>query len=75
MAHFAELDENNIVKRVVVVDNSDCGSKDFPESEVFGQEFLYSMGIKGNWKQTSYSGSFRKRFASPEYFYDEKNEY
>lgn len=74
MAHFAELDKNNIVKRVVVVNNQDCGFKEFPESEIFGQEFLYSVGLKGNWKQTSYNNNFRKRYASPGYLYDEIND-
>ena len=52
MAHFAEL-ENNIVKRVIVISNDDCGGGDFPESEPVGQAFIASLGISGNWMQTS----------------------
>ena len=58
MAHFAEI-ENNIVRRVIVVANSDCGGGDFPESEPVGQEFLTSLGLSGVWKQTSYNANFR----------------
>lgn len=64
MAHFAELDENNKVLRVIVISNDDCGGGTFPESESIGQTFIASLGITGVWKQTSYSASFRGRFAS-----------
>jgi hypothetical protein len=55
MAHFAKIDENNIVQDVIVVNNEDCGNLEFPESEPIGQAFLASCGIEGNWKQTSYN--------------------
>ena len=62
MAHFAEIDSNNIVLRVLVVDNSE---------EHRGQEFLANdLGLGGTWIQTSYSGSFRKNFAGIGYTYD-----
>lgn len=64
MAHFAELDENNKVLRVIVVSNNDCGGGDFPESEPIGQAFIASLGITGTWKQTSYNNNFRGRYAS-----------
>ena len=64
MAHFAELDENNKVLRVIVVGNADCGGGDFPESETTGIHFLKSLGFSGIWKQASYNSNFRKRFAS-----------
>lgn len=63
MAHFAKI-ENNIVTQVIVVDNNDCGNVDFPESETIGQEFIASIGLEGEWKQTSYNSNFRKQFAS-----------
>lgn len=63
MAHFAEVDENNIVKRVVVVDNS---------LEDRGAEFLADeLGLGGRWIQTSYNNSFRKQFAGIGYMYDD----
>ena len=63
MAHFAELDENNKVIRVLVVSNNDCGGGNFPESEPIGQSFLASLGLSGVWKQTSINSNFRKRYA------------
>jgi hypothetical protein len=69
MAHFAEV-ENNIVKRVIVISNDDCGGGDFPASEPVGQEFIASLGISGYWMQTSFSGSFRKALACPDSIYD-----
>jgi hypothetical protein len=52
MANFAKI-ENGIVKDIIVIDNSDCGGGNFPESEKIGQEFIRSLGIKGEWLQTS----------------------
>lgn len=54
MAHFAELDENNVVKRVIVVDDSDCLDENGDESEAVGIQFCQRIGkLGGNWKQTS----------------------
>jgi len=69
MAHFAKV-ENNIVNEVIVVDNTDCGGGDFPASEPVGQAFIASLGITGDWKQTSYSGSFRGTYAGLGWSYD-----
>ena len=63
MAHFALIDDSNIVRQVIVVSNDDCGGGDFPTSEPVGQAFIASLGIPGTWLQTSYSGSFRVRYA------------
>jgi hypothetical protein len=71
MAHFVKIDENNKVVETIVVNNSDCGDVEFPESEQIGQVFLASIGLEGNWKQTSYNSSFRKNFAGFGYSYDE----
>jgi len=62
MAHFAEI-KNGLVQQVIVVANSDCGGGEFPESEPIGQAFIASIGLSGVWKQTSYSASFRNRYA------------
>jgi len=62
MAHFAEI-KNDIVQRVTVVSNSDCGGGNFPESEPIGQAFIASLGIDGDWLQTSYNSNFRGMFA------------
>jgi hypothetical protein len=69
MAHFALVTEN-IVENVIVVANSDCGGGDFPESEPVGQAFIASLGLTGQWLQTSYSGSFRGHFAGASYTFD-----
>ena len=69
MAHFARV-ENNIVQQVIVVADADCGGGNFPASEPVGQAFLASLGLGGEWKQTSYSGSFRGRYAGIGYTFD-----
>ena len=62
MAHFAEINENNIVTRVLVVDNS---------LEHRGQDFLANdVGLGGTWIQTSYNRNFRGNFAAIGYVYD-----
>jgi hypothetical protein len=70
MAHFAKLDENNIVLEVLVVNNEAIDNLSFPESEPIGVEFCKSLyGIDTIWKQTSYNGSFRKHYAGKGYTY------
>jgi len=64
MAHFAKVD-NNIVQEVIVISNDDCNNLPFPESEPIGQAFIASIGLTGEWLQTSYSGSFRNIYAGP----------
>lgn len=64
MAHFAKLDENNVVIEVNVVSNEVVNNLPFPDSEPLGIAFLTEWsGGYTNWKQTSYSKSFRKNFA------------
>ena len=70
MAHFAQVDEYQIVSNVIVVDNSDCGGGDYPESEPIGQDFIASIGIEGDWLQTSYHGNFRGQYAGQGMTYD-----
>ena len=69
MAHFARID-NGVVREVIVVNNADCGGGDFPESEPIGQAFIASIGIAGEWLQTSYNGNFRGTYAGIGYTYD-----
>lgn len=62
MAHFAEIDDNNIVTRVLVVHNDD---------EHRGADFLANdLGLGGTWIQTSYNGNIRKNYAGVGYSYD-----
>lgn len=69
MAHFARVD-SGIVKQVIVVSNDDCAGGDFPASETAGQAFIASLGLMGEWLQTSYNHNFRGRFAGIGLFYD-----
>jgi hypothetical protein len=69
MAHFARI-EKGIVREVIVVNNSDCGGGDFPESEPIGQKFINFIGLEGEWKQTSYNSNFRGAYAGLAYTYD-----
>lgn len=71
MAHFAELDENNVVVRVLVVDNVDITNRTGVEQESVGQAFLDGLlPGSGTWIQTSYNHNFRARFAGIGYTYD-----
>lgn len=70
MAHFAELDANNTVLRVIVVNNNDCLDENGNESEAVGVQFCQNL-LGGNWIQTSYNGNFRKRYAGIGYIYNQ----
>jgi hypothetical protein len=72
MAHFAELDSNNVVLRVVVIGNSDILDENGNESESVGIEFCQHLFNGGIWKQTSYNGKFRKNYAGIGYLFDEQ---
>lgn len=69
MAHFARV-EDNVVREVIVIDNNDCNGGDFPESEAAGQAFINSIGLNGTFKQTSYNGNFRGKYAGVGDTYD-----
>jgi len=65
MAHFAELDANNIVINVVVVNNSDVLDENGQESEQVGIQFLKNLfGEASRWIQTSFNGNIRKNYAN-----------
>lgn len=72
MAYFAQLDENNVVTQVISVNNAVIGEPEvsFPDTESAGVEFIASLGLDGVWKQTSFNGKFRGRFAGIGYTYD-----
>lgn len=69
MAHFAKLDDNNVVLAVHVV-NNDVITIDGAESEQAGIDFLSDLHGHSNWKQTSYNKTFRKNYASVGDIYD-----
>ena len=66
MAHFAELDKNNVVLRVVVVGN-DCVSSD---EHIDGETWCVNFFKGGTWKQTSYNNNFRKQYCGIGYTFD-----
>ncbi len=73
MAHFAELDENNVVLRVIVVDNRDTSDANGVEKEHIGAAFCERI-LGGRWLQTSYNGNKRKNYAGQGYTYDEQRD-
>jgi len=60
MSHFAEIDKDGVVQRVIVAE------QDFINSGAVGDSF--------NWVQTSYNGNFRKQFAGMGYTYDKSKD-
>jgi len=50
VAHFAQID-NGIVQRVIVVSNDDA------PTEAAGKAFIASIGLDGEWVQTSYNNN------------------
>ena len=75
MAHFAWLDDNNIVYRVSVVDNHNLLDENGNESEAVGIAYLTSVHGAGKiWKQTSYNGNFRGQYAGVGMIYDAVND-
>jgi len=71
MAHFAELNNNNIVLRVIVVNNSDILDENGIESEEIGKIFCENL-LGGRWVQTSYNATFRKNYAGIGFEYSEE---
>ena len=71
MAHFAKINNENIVEQVIVINNEVLENKEFPESEPIGIAFCKSIyGEDTEWKQTSYNANFRGRYVSSGMIYD-----
>lgn len=71
MAHFAQINSDNVVTQVIVVSNDDCGGGEYPESDPIGAAFCQNL-LGGTWKQTSYNNNFRKRYAGIGYMFNEE---
>ena len=69
MAHFAELDSNNVVLRVIVVGNADTADANGVEDESIGVAFCRRL-FGGTWVKTSYNGNIRKNYAGIGHIYD-----
>ena len=64
MAHFAKLDENNVVIQVIVVSNDDITDVNGVEVESIGIALCHKLfGFDTNWRQTSYNGNMRGNYA------------
>lgn len=73
MAHFAKLDNNNIVTQIDCLNNNVINNLPFPESEPLGISFLQSLyGDNTTWVQTSYNNNFRFRYAGIGYLYSKE---
>jgi hypothetical protein len=80
MAYFAELDENNLVIRVVAIADADCLDENGLETEQLGINRCLELFKSGTWKQTSFNthagvhlygkNQFRKNYAGIGYTYD-----
>lgn len=71
MAHFAELDTNNVVLRVLVVANDRLTDSTGQEQEQLGISFLQGLfGADTRWVQTSYNANFRDKYAGIGDLYD-----
>ena len=72
MAHFAQLDSNNVVTQVIVVSNDDTSDSNGTETESIGVAFCQKLlGADTNWKQTSYNSNMRGNYAGIGYTYME----
>jgi hypothetical protein len=68
MAHYAQLDENNVVTQVIVIGNKDTADANGVEKEYIGAAYCERL-FGGTWKQTSYNGNIRKNYAGIGYTY------
>lgn len=76
MAHFAKLNEENIVVEVIVVPNEALLDESGVEQEFLGIEYCKSLfqHEETRWVQTSYNGNIRFRYASKGHYYDEERD-
>lgn len=71
MAYFAQIGYGGIVQQVISVSNDDAPDPAPAHSEPLGQAFIAdALGLPGEWRQTSYNGSFRRRYAGIGWRYD-----
>jgi len=68
MAHYAQIDSNNIVTQVIVIDNKDTADANGVEKEYIGAAYCERL-FGGTWKQTSYNATIRKNYAGIGYTY------
>ena len=73
MGYFAQLDDTDTVQQVIRIENDVLGEDmlAFPDTEAVGRVFIANtLGLPGEWRQTSFNGNFRGRYAGIGYRYD-----
>ena len=70
MAHFAELDDNNKILRIIVVADEENNDQYGNENEAIGAKFCHNL-LGGRWIQTSYNANIRGKYAAIGDIYDE----
>lgn len=71
MAYFAQIDTDGTVLEVISISNADAPDPAPTNSEPLGQAFIRDvLGLPGEWRQTSWSGSIRKQYAGIGWRYD-----
>lgn len=70
MGHFARVDDQSIVREVIVVANAAMDDLPFPDSEPVGQAMLAESGFLGTYLQCSYNASFRGAYPGQGWSYD-----
>jgi len=72
MAHFAQINSQNTVTRVIVVSDEECLDSNGIESEEVGVAFCKQLfGQDTSWIQTSYNSNFRKHYAGEGFTYNQ----
>ena len=74
MAHFALINDDNVVQEVIVISNDDVDNVPFPQSESIGQQYIASIGLTGTWLQTSYNANYRGIYAGIGDIYDPESD-
>jgi hypothetical protein len=70
VAYFAHIDVDGTVLQVIFVSYAVAPDPAPTNSEPLGRAFIASIGLEGEWRQTSYNGNFRKQYAGPGFTYD-----
>jgi hypothetical protein len=71
MAHFAKINDSDVVEEVIVIENSILDDGTDTENEQQGINFINNtLGLSGTWKQTSYNNNFRGMYAAIGGVYD-----
>lgn len=77
MGYFAQLNDTDTVQQVIRIENDVLGEDmlAFPDTEPVGRAFIANtLGLSGEWRQTSFNGSFRKRYAGISYHFDRQRD-